>query len=1169
MEMSSLVRQRRWHGIALSLIGVCVISGLCVSKARSEDAPGVGDWSFKGAFQRDNGLRGEFILNGSWRFQPWVRGADQPDAKAWLFRNVPGWRANDFFIRQPDGKRVDTWKDQKLTGEERCWQEREFTVPKSWQGRRIVLEFYCARDNSEVYLDGKKLGELSALTQGNFDLPAPIKFDEPYRLTVLTSGIADDVWLRSYPAGNRIEDDYLIPSTRKMDLRLKASGVAASLPKQIRLLIAEDEAFQKVAKQAGFAEMADGSKGCWSLDQRRPWKDPKLWSPEHPNLYWYKLEVLGDGDKVLDSTLPKRLGFREFWIEGGDFFLNGVPFHFRTDLIPAFKFVSSGSNNRLAGKTERFVRETVERSKAVGMNAYCLWGCGETAGGPVFDTFDEMGAVGFAVVSSYRYDTPPDAEKKAKWEAQYSQVIRRYRHHPSLFMYDTGAGSQLWDYCPATLDGSRDPLKDWPEQTVLHTSRFGEVLDLSNANDGFRPVIQHSSAMTSNPVVSTMGYLGFDMDLQERENWPLAWSKVRHKPLFNMEFGMPFESNWIARPTRRSMQGAPLYLEFSAMYFGDHWYRQTPESWLGYLSGKGKAPDENYSPPVAAVRKLFTQRTFLAWRAYGVNLGPFGELRRWFDAADPLEYHSKGEDPRRPGASPDEWLRPNSAVGNKVNELGKVAAAALEPLCSFIGGEESFTRKDHAYVSGEKVTKSLVVINDREQDALVTGDWQLLDAAGEKVAGGTIKPLTVRAGKRSVGDVSIAFDAPVVKQRSTLTLRTALTANLPGLLKDEMTLEVFPSAGGAAGKLARTLYLLDPVGQTRDMLTRAKVPFETVEDMAHFNHTDGVLIVGRHCLENADNVKRLGKDFDQAVEDGLRVIVFEQAAENVLGLRLEETSPRHTFVRTSGHLVVDGIQGGDMIYWRGSSDLIKPYADPLDPYGGKVPPERGTYPLRLWKWGNDNAVATYVIKKPQVGACRALVDCGFGLMETPLMEAARGKGRILFCQLDVTNRYGTDPTATRLVNNLLQYAASCDAPSPQQADPIDLTAEKLDSVKLVPFEGYRAPAPEGKMGWGISAADLFFRDKLALQAVESAAGPSLFAWVDTSGGKSIGTTYAAGKMKTGWQKVKAMIVMSALRINQGGSSPMGPGVSLHGDSQKLYPVQWLEGFVDPYTHQRW
>ncbi len=61
-----------------------------------------------------------------------------------------------------------------------------------------------------------------------------------------------------------------------------------------------------------------------------------------------------------------------------------------------------------------------------------------------------------------------------------------------------------------------------------------------------------------------------------------------------------------------------------------------------------------------------------------------------------------------------------------------------------------------------------------------------------------------------------------------------------------------------------------------------------------------------------------------------------------------------------------------------------------------------------------------------------LVDGGFSLQYSPLLEYREGRGSILFCQLDVTGRTEEDPAAARLVVNLLSYL--CD-PSASRAAP--------------------------------------------------------------------------------------------------------------------------------------
>ena len=53
----------------------------------------------------------------------------------------------------------------------------------------------------------------------------------------------------------------------------------------------------------------------------------KAWSPEHPNLYWAKIELLENGKVTM--TRRERFGVRKFEVRGKEFYLNGRPFFFR------------------------------------------------------------------------------------------------------------------------------------------------------------------------------------------------------------------------------------------------------------------------------------------------------------------------------------------------------------------------------------------------------------------------------------------------------------------------------------------------------------------------------------------------------------------------------------------------------------------------------------------------------------------------------------------------------------------------------------------------------------------------------------------------------------------------------------------------------------------------
>jgi len=79
---------------------------------------------------------------------------------------------------------------------------------------------------------------------------------------------------------------------------------------------------------------------------------------------------------------------------------------------------------------------------------------------------------------------------------------------------------------------------------------------------------------------------------------------------------------------------------------------------------------------------------------------------------------------------------------------------------------------------------------------------------------------------------------------------------------------------------------------------------------------------------------------------------------------------------------------------------------------------------RLWRCGNRGNVASVLIEKPARGDFRPIIDGGYSLQYSPLMEYRDGRGMMLFCQVDVTGRSETDPAAERLASNLLQYVST-------------------------------------------------------------------------------------------------------------------------------------------------
>ena len=212
--------------------------------------------------------------------------------------------------------------------------------------------------------------------------------------------------------------------------------------------------------------------------------------------------------------------------------------------------------------------------------------------------------------------------------------------------------------------------------------------------------------------------------------------------------------------------------------------------------------------------------------------------------------------------------------------------------------------------------------------------------------------------------------------------------------------------------------LYDPVGLTQKEFERLGIAYTKIDFDQPLTNGNVRLVVGREALTR-DLLDRL---LVPAVREGARVLVFEQnrATLDSLGFRSQEYGLRRTFARFgSKDLVLASAMLRD---WNGESTLTTPYHENLpeveNMYHTRI--WSGFANRRVWRCRNRGAVATVLPEKPAVGDWRAYVDGGFDLQYAPLLEWTIGRGRIMFCQFDVTARTETDPVADNLVKDLVR-----------------------------------------------------------------------------------------------------------------------------------------------------
>jgi len=302
-------------------------------------------------------------LNGKWKFS-WVKGVDnrpvgfqnpEYDVTAWKQINVPGnWERQGYgtavYVNTTyefDSEWADFKKNEPLvptaTNEVGSYR-RNFTIPESWKGRRVV--FCCEGAISFYYLwvNGKLLGcNMDSKTAAEWDITEYLKDGENtvamevYRWSAgayvecqdfwRLSGIERDVYLYSTP--KTYISDFTVTSPLDADFRDGLLGVDVNVNG-----LAAAVKGKKVAKGMDVNFRLLDARGAVVGSQTAPaTADTKFnltvnnvtpWSAENPYLYTLVVNLM-DSKGAITETVGCNVGFRTSEVRDSLYYLNGKP----------------------------------------------------------------------------------------------------------------------------------------------------------------------------------------------------------------------------------------------------------------------------------------------------------------------------------------------------------------------------------------------------------------------------------------------------------------------------------------------------------------------------------------------------------------------------------------------------------------------------------------------------------------------------------------------------------------------------------------------------------------------------------------------------------------------------------------------------------------------------
>jgi hypothetical protein len=976
------------------------------------------------------------------------------------------------------------WKDLKIGKIKTAWYQREITVPGGWAGRRIAVSADYLNSHAAVYLDGTLAGEIR-YPGGDVELTPLCKPGGKHLLSMRVSalpikavmlayrdtasagevegrverrGLCGDVFLVSEPSGARIGDVKVDTSIRKGEVAFEAGlkGLGEDEPYRLYARIVEKGRAVGEFSSRPFmqSELRDGR-----IAFSGKWDTSMLWDLHTPqNLFELQLTLLDGRGSLLDKAESVRFGVRELWIDGRDFFLNGSRIFLSA--VPLDNALAGAALATYAG-----AKESLLRLKSLGINCVYTHNYGCEPGShlsytEILRAADDVGMlVSFSLPHFSHYDwQAADAEQGNGYARHAEFYVRAAQNHPSVVMYSMSHNATGYseDMNPDLIDG----LVDAREGRSLKNSRM--ALRAEAVVKGLDPnrIVYHHASGNLGAMHTTNFYPNF-APIQELSDWFEHWAAQGVKPVFTCEYGAPFPWDWTMYRGwylgKRAFGRAKVPWEFclaewNSQFLGDQAFPASAAEkanlrWeaVQFKSGNrwhhwdyphpvfSRDFDERY--PVFAMYLADNWRAFRSWGVSAISPWVYGHFWKLRDGVDKgrTEFSVDWDGLQRPGFSPDYIAERHERVDlayDRSDWVPTVAAEALirnnRPLLAYIGGKPArFTSKDHNYYAGETVEKQIIVINNSRES--VTGDAEWSFAIAEPVNGS--RSFLLKTGEQE--RIPIRFELPRAVPAGAYRLGMKVTFASGEIQDDAFAVHVLPQAPPpvAGARIA----LFDPIGETGRLLESLGTRCEPVAANADLSGVD-ILIIGKGALTASGAAPGI-----ERVREGLKVIVFEQKAEVLekrLGLRATEYGLRRVFRRIADHPLLAGLAPDHLRDWRGEATTLPARLkyEPSRRYEG-APSVRwcDIEVTRAWRCGSRGSVASVLIEKPVIGDFQPILDGGFSLQYSPLMQYREGKGTVVFCQLDVTGRTETEPAALNLVRNMIRYVSAWEPPPTRKA----------------------------------------------------------------------------------------------------------------------------------------
>jgi beta-galactosidase len=338
------------------------------------------------------------------------------------------------------------------------WYRKTFEVPASDKGRRLWIDFDGVYRNSNVWLNGKLLGNhKSGYTGFRYDITDAVTYGGKNTLAVRADARAQEGWW--YEGGgiyrhvwlNKAAPIHIAPDGVCVTSAIESNGTATihvqaelgttPAEKSECVMIAEVQSNNGKTLLSNSVNVSADPSSRIAANFEFSLPTPRLWSVETPTLYHLVTRIQQNGKDIDTVTTPFGIRTIKFDAQKG-FLLNGKP----------VKIKGTCNHQDFAGvgiaMPDSLLEWRVQKLKAMGSNAYRM-----SHNPPAAELLDACDRQGMLVMDEARHlgdvytpKTPRGAS--ASDLSDLKEMVLRDRNHPSIIM---------WSMCnEEPLQGSED-----------------------------------------------------------------------------------------------------------------------------------------------------------------------------------------------------------------------------------------------------------------------------------------------------------------------------------------------------------------------------------------------------------------------------------------------------------------------------------------------------------------------------------------------------------------------------------------------------------------------------------------------------------------------------------------------------------------------------------------